>query len=382
MHRTLAAALVFAITACGRSQTPAASTIPAPQDCPYEIVQPDTSAAARRFRDWLNANAETLPDLSYIDFVRTGDVFIANLDNDGADEFLFAWHEGSGSYLSGLVFRPAGDTWSLVKQSPFTDEEQVLVHEYAGPRLDEAQLLARLCGQTIVNFSGGIEPNYYPVSMLWQADQIKPMCSAAWLRHHQRAGNALEATGMLDEARVLLDGVQRGCESVSPSEVRAIRADLARIAATTAKASPAAYDFTWLLNEVKRDPDQQLVRDPRFSAMLVAVVPDTMFERQSLRGALKKSVWLPDATKLIDGRYLVISGCEPHNCPNQGMLWIDTATRQAIAVTGGTLASRSTDPAKIPPLFWTHALEVFGGWHDETVDYIGASGKTVKVTVP
>jgi hypothetical protein len=375
-----AAALVFAIAACGRPQTPPPSAATALPECAYEIVEPDTSEKAARFRDWLTANGDQLLDVTGVDFAATGDVFIANLDNDGGDEFLFAWHEGSGSYLSGLVLRATGDTWSLVERSPFTDQQ--LVREYAGPQLKDAQLVVRLCGQTIVNFSGGIEPNYYPVSVLWQRDRITPVCSAPWLRHHQRAANDLEAAGLLDEARVLLAGVQQGCESASPAEVRAIRADLARIGAATAKASTAAYDFAWLVNEVKRDPDQQLVLDPRFSAMLVSLVPDAMFERESLRGALRKSLWLPDRSKLIDGRYVVISGCEPHNCGNRGLLWIDTATRRAIAVTGGTVASRSAEPSQIPPLFWTHALEVAGGWAEETVDYIGASGKAVKLKFP
>ena len=376
----LVVTLAVAVTACGQSQTLPAAATAAQQDCPYEIVQPDTSARAAAFRTFLKANAGELLDGHDADVVDNGDVFIANLDNDGADEFLFARHEGSGSYLSGRVFRATADKWSSVEHSPFEDPQ--FAREYAGPRMEEAQLVSRLCGKTIINFSAGIEPNYYPASLLWQGDQIKPVCSAAWLTRHQRAANALEKIGMLDEARVLLDGVQQSCESESPAEVRAIRTDLARISAATAKASPGAYDFSWLMNEVKRKPDEQLVLDPRFSAMLVSLVPDAMLEHQSLRGALKKSVWLPDPAKLIDNRYLIISGCEPHNCGNRGLLWIDTTTKQAIAITDGTLASRSTDPSKIPKQFWRHALDVLGPWADETVEYIGPSGRAVRVSVP
>jgi hypothetical protein len=380
MRQTLAAMLVVALIACGRSQTPPAVPTAAPPDCAYEIIQPDASAKADAFRAWLKANTDEIFERTRPDFPEAGAVFIANLDNDGADEFLFAWHEGSGNFLSGLVFRAAADQWSLVDHSPF--EDQQLTREYAGPLLSETQLVARLCGKTIINFSAGIEPNYYPASLMWQGRRITPVCSAPWLTHHQRAANELEKKGMLDEARVLLDGVQQGCESESPTEVRAIRADLARINAATAHADPAAYDFSWVIDEVKRDPDGQLVRDPRFSGMLVSLVPDATLEHQSLRGALKKSVWLPDAARFIDGRYLVISGCEPHNCGNRGLLWIDTVTRHAIAVTDGTMASRSTDPSKIPELFWKHALDVFGGFADETVEYIGPSGSRVRVKVP
>jgi hypothetical protein len=373
MRRVLAATCLVAITACGRSPAPPPSTA-SPQDCAYEIVQPDTSDKAAAFRAWLKANTKEIFERSAEDFPEYGDVYIANLDNQGADEFLFAWEEGSGSYLSGMVFRPAADKWSLVDHSPFDDQD--LDHRYG------RELVSRLCGTTILNFSGGIEPGYYPRSRVWQGTQITRVCSAPWLTHHQRAANELEKAAMLDEARVLLDGVQQGCESESPAAVAAIRADLARIATATANARSDAYDFSWVINAVKNDPDQQLVLDPRFSAMLVALLPDGRLEHRSLRGALKISIWLPDPARLIDGRYLVINGCEPHNCPNKGLLWIDTVTKQAIGVTEGTLASRAIEPSNIPPVFWTHALDVFGGWADETVDYIGPSGKTVKVTVP
>ena len=40
------------------------------------------------------------------------------------------------------------------------------------------------------------------------------------------------------------------------------------------------------------------------------------------------------------------------------------------------------DPSKIPELYWKHALDVLGGFTDETVEYIGPSGESVRVRVP
>jgi hypothetical protein len=245
----------------------------------------------------------------------------------------------------------------------------------------EPQLIARLCGKTIINLTGGLEPNYYPESWIWEGSKARPVCSAPWLTRHRAAAADLVKADMLDEARVLLNGVQQGCEKESPAEVRAIKEDLTRIARTTAAASAATYDFSWLMLELKKNPDGQIVLDPRFGAMLVRIVPDVQLENLSFRGALKKSVWLPDDPKIIDDRYVVISGCEPHNCENRGFVWIDTATKQAIAMTGGVLASKTTSASRIPEVFWTHVSDTVGGWPDE-IDFIGADGKTTAVKTP
>jgi len=376
MRRTLGLTLALAWAGCLPAQ---AATQPASQPCQYQIVRPDTSQAASRFRAWLKPQAEDL--FGGDQPLANGDVYVADLDNDGKNETLFAWQEGSGSYLNVLLYRQAAGTWSLVKDLPFDDQLQ-LAHQYSGPLMKEPQLIARLCGKTIINLSGGLEPNYYPESLIWEGGKVRPVCSAPWLARHRAAAADLVKADMLDEARVLLNGVQQGCEKESPADVRAIKEDVARIARTTAAASAATYDFSWLMNEVKKNPDGQIVLDPRFGAMLVRIIPDAQLELVSLRGALKKSVWLPDDSKIIDGRYVLISGCEPHNCENRGLVWIDTATKQAIAMTGGVLTSKTTDPSKIPTAFWEQTLEAVGDWPDEGIDFIGADGKTTAVKKP
>ena len=367
---------LVASSACGAPQPPVPVT--ASQTCAYEIVQPDKGAKAAAFRAWLKPKADELGLEVNSD---PGDVYIADLDNDGIDETIFAQEQGSGSYLYLWVFRGEQNKWTLVEHLPF-DDQLLGAQVYRGPLMNEPQLVARLCGKTIINLMGGLEPNYFPVGLLWEGTTAKRVCRAEWLTRHQRAANDLEKKGMLDEARVLLDGVQQGCESEAPEAVHAIRDDLVRIKAAAARSSAATYDFSWLIEAIKRDPDQQLVLDARFTQMLVVLVPDAQLGNESLRGAVKKSVWLPDPAKIIDGRYIVLSGCEPHNCGNKGLLWIDLQTKQAIAITGGLLASRTVAPEKIPDPFFKHALEAMGDWADETVDFIDASGKTAKVRVP
>jgi hypothetical protein len=380
MRLTLTVALAILTVGCRRPSTPPVSaSSAAPQQCTYEIVQPDTSATAKAFRDWLKPQADDLFGGSGP--VDNGDVFIADVDNDGSNDVLFAWTEGSGSFLNALVFRRAADTWVPVNPSPLEDRLEAS-HYYAGPLMTEPQLVARVCGKTIINLAGGSEPNYYPESFVWQGNTVTPVCNATWATRHRAAAADLVKRGLLDEAHVLLDGVRQACKEISPPEVAAIKEDIARIVAATTAASAATYDFSWLMREVKTHPDNQLVIDPRFSPMLVTIVPDAQLEHESLRGALKKSVWLPDDPKIIDDRYIVISGCEPHNCGNKGLIWIDLATKQAIAMTNGTLASKTTNPSKIPMTFWEHTLDAVGEWPEEGIDFIGPDGKTTTVKAP
>jgi hypothetical protein len=371
-----AAALAVVSMSCVHSHV---ATVPTAPQCAYEIVQHNTSPTAEAFLDWLKPQADDLFGGGHV--LENGDVFIADLNNDGTDEYMFAWHEGSGSYLNVLVFRRAGDQWAEV-DLPFEDQEFPLSHEYRGPLLQEDQLVGRLCGKTIINLMGGIEPNYFPQSWIWEGNTAKPLCSAPWLTHHRAAAADLVKRGMLDEARVLLNGVQNGCEKESPAEVRAINEDIAVIAKTTASASAASYDFSWMMSEVKKHPSGQLVLDPRFGTMLMTIVPDAQLEFRSLRGEVKMSVWLPDDPKIIDDRYIVISGCEPHNCGNKGFVWIDTKTKQGIAMTGGMLTSKTTAPDKIPEVFWEHTLDAVGEWTDEDIEFIGPDGKRASVKAP
>jgi hypothetical protein len=377
--RTPIFALAIAAFGCGHAATaPLPAAASSAQQCGYEIVQPDASAAAKDFRAWLQPRAEKLFG---DDDVSSGDVFVADLNNDGSNEFVFARHEGSGSYLAAWIFRRDAAGWSQVEGSPI-DERLSGEHEYSGPLMKAPQLIARLCGKTIVNFMGGSEPNYYPESVMWEGSTAHAVCTAPWLMHHRAAAADLVKLNMLDEARVLLEGV-KSCSGASPLDLRDINDDLSRITARTANASAVAYDFSWLITEVKKDPDQQLVLDPRFGDMLVAVIPDAQIDGESLRGALKKSVWVPGNSRVLDDRYVVIAGCEPHNCGNRGFVWIDTKERRAIAMTGGVLASKTTSASNIPSVFWKHVEGVVGAWTgDKTVDFIGADGKTASVAVP
>jgi hypothetical protein len=376
--RALGLAISVAAAACGGETSRLPTDAIASQQCAYEIVQPDNSAATIDFIHWLKPQEEQLfgrDDVAY-----SGDVYIADLNNDQTNELLFAWHEGSGWYLNAMVFRGAADKWTMVEHP--LDEQFASSHEYSDPLGGGPQLIARLCGKTVFNFMGGNAPTSYPDTWIWEGNTARRVCSAPWLTRHQRAAADLVNRGMLDEARVLLAGVRQGCEKESPGEVRAIDDDIARIDASTGAASAANYDFSWVINALKTDPTQQLMLDPRFSAMLVTIVPDVQLDGESFRGAVKKSARLTDDPKIYDNRYVVIGGCEPHNCSNRGFVWIDTLAKRGIAMTGGLLASKTMSAAEIPAVFWTHTQDTADPWHPGKVEFIDAAGKRTTVTPP
>ena len=311
--------------------------------------------------------------------VAQGDIFIADIDNNETEELLFAWNEGSGSYLNVLIVRGATDQWVIAESTPL-DDELSGARRYYGPAGKE--LIARVCGKTIINLLGGNEPGYYPHALIWEGNTVRRVCSAPWLNRQRAAAAELVKRDRLDDARVLLDGVQQGCEKESPAEVRAIRNEVAQIAATTAAASAATYDFSWLISEIKVNQNEQVVHDSRFRPMLVRIVPDARLEHASLRGALTLSVSLPGEVKVIEDRYVLIEGCEPHNCGNSGFVWIDTVAKQGVAMTNGVLASKTTAASQIPPLFWVHTRSTDASWRDGEIAFIDAAGNRTTVKAP
>ncbi len=412
-------------SSCRRSSHQTAESATPTKGCQLDIIHPDKSPRSAEFLAWLKPHAEQMLD----DFADRADehldIYIADVDNDGKDEYVVPIHAGSGNYLYMWIFRRAGKEWTLAKDVPF-GEFLKDGHDYGNPLMKESQLLARFCGKTLVSFEGGDRPNSYPVSYVWEAGKAHVLCDTPWLQYQRRVFHELFERKLYDEAHGLLDGVESLCTSVADPEtwlwmqhdlalaasrIESYNDCLDRIAAaekspafgkadttlrkalsddralcTSAKAKAAAatvttYDFSWLKSEAKRNPEMQIVMDRRFDGLLSAIVPEATLDGKNLRDALKLSIWLPEPTTLIDDRYVVLRGCEPHNCGNKGFVWIDTTTRQAIIMTGDTLASKTTSASNIPPEFWKQADDVAGWSPSDTIDYVDSSGKTKTIKV-
>jgi hypothetical protein len=412
-------------TACFVSAPAASAKDPSQSgECRPEVIRPDAGPRSAAFLTWLQAHArQALGDAAYVadgSSVAETRVLIADIDNDGRDEYVLADWEGSGHYLSLWVFDRSGDSWTL-RHGPLGEIK--MAHDYRGPQMDESQLLVRFCGRVYVSFMGGEAPHYSPATFVWQGGKALPACDTPWLRYQRRTFQGLFDAGRYDDAHGLLDGVQSSCASAADPETWLwMQSDLAltahrmkaygdcldhvtaaRKSAAFAKAGPAlrkalsanaalcagaktktarssrpSYDFTWLMAEVERRPDQQLVLDPRFDGLLSAIVPEWKLEDgKTLRDALKLAVWLPDPAEVVADRYLVITGCEPHNCGNRGLIWIDAVARRSIVSIGELLASTTIDAADVPQEFWDKARV-----DDGDLDYVGPSGSRTRIRRP
>jgi hypothetical protein len=398
----------------------AAAPAPEAATCRPVPVAPESGARRAGFLTWLQGHAQALGDAAYVVEAGPGSpasVFVADVDNDGADEYVLANWEGSGHFLSMWVFERTGKEWRLDNGAL---GETTMAHDYMGPDLPESQLLVRFCGKVYVVFLGGDPPHVSPSAVAWEKGQIHPACDTPWLKYQRGVFQGLFDRKQYHDAHGLLDGLQGACAGSADPELwlwmqsdlaltahrmkadqdcrthidaarasaafagagvalqkaLAANADLCR--ATAASRPRPEYDFSWVMAAVKKDPDQQLVLDPRFDGLLSAVVPEWKLEGETtLRSALERSIWLPDAAEIVDGRYVILSGCEPHNCGNKGRIWIDTKARQAIVDAGGILASTTIDAADVPQAFWEHEPIAYGD-----VDYVGPAGTLTHVRRP
>jgi hypothetical protein len=416
--------LLIASAAWSRAGEP-----PPGSNCAVAVVHPEAGPRRDRFISWLKVHwkesgwrdAELL---GYFDgptpSIESLELRIADIDNDGADEYTLTAHEGSGGYLKFWVFRSSGEGWVLAK-SVF--DEEMLGQDFVDPITGESQFLVRFCGKTYLNLAGGRPPYASRQTTAWEKGERRVVCDAAWIQQQRGLFQALFDAKRFDAAHGFLDGVQGECGSAAEPESwlwmqsdlaltayrmgqaqdcrehvataqksqafrsggervrKALAANAALCGTAAAKGVGAAgYDFTWLITELKANPDRQIVLDPRYGELLSAIVPEkTLEDGQSLRDALTLSIFLPDPAEIAAGRYLLISGCQPHDCGNKGFIWIDTVSRKAIVGTGGLLGSTTVSSGAIPSPFWAQAGRFAPG---PKADYIEPGGETKTVEVP
>jgi hypothetical protein len=398
----------------------AAAARPATKPCTAEVVRAD-ERATRALVAWLGDHGKEVgwgEDQEYLleePAVSGLSVLVVDVDNDGTSEHVLTSHQGSGGFLYAWVFRTAGTGYSLVK-TPL-DEPLQGGHDYYNPQTEQSELFVRFCGRTYVRFAVATGPHPAPLTYVVESGSARHACDTEWLKHERRTFQKLFERGRYDAAHGLLRGVQQSCATAADPELwlwmqsdlaltahrlkaeatcreyvaraessaawtrgsEGVRKALATNGRLCAAARPSIpYDFSWLKTLV-RDPADQFVLDPRFDGLLSAIVPDATLEGGTLlREALKLSLWLPEPIELVGERTLVLSGCEPHNCGNRGLVWIDLAEKKALVVTGGLVASTGFEAKSIPPAFWEKAGLPSG---TRTV-FIGPGGARQEIVTP
>jgi len=427
-------ALVFALLVMADSAPPARAATPATpasNECRLEVVRPDHGPAAARLVAWLDAHPEAIPGHEALrDVLAKGEqqaeVFIADIDNDGQDEFILTPVEGRVASVDLWVYKRSGDGWIRVEVPEELEEER---REYYDPIHQQAMGLVRFCGKTLVVLAGGAGPDPWRQAYLWQRGKVKTLCDVAWLKEQRRFFQELFDGGLFDQAHGMLDGTAGGClPPPDPALWRWMEADLAltayrmgtyrtclehvteaekstarvadpalakalatdrRRCTTALAAGPAADDYTWLL-EFKRKGSRhsQMILDSRFNGLLSAAVPDIKFkDGERFRDVFKLRLGLPGGLTYIGDRSVVLDGCMPHSCSDRAWLWVDFKRQRSIVVTTGglgevtpadsgfalALGSNTIPASQVPTDFWTEMNKTLsaaaGGLDSELSDF-------------
>jgi hypothetical protein len=396
----------------------AAAPAPTRSACRTEVVAPATGPRVDALVAWLAAHSWEGAHL--LDEGRfRGDARIADIDNEGAEEYVLSAVEGSGSYLSLWVFRPAGEGYAPV---PVPDDLEG-AREYGDLVTRESRLVERFCGLTYLNLSAAGASTSGKASYLWRGGTLRRACGTEWLREQRRQFQALFDRKQYRAARPLLEGLGVCAGEPDPELWLWLQSDAALAAQRVgthgecmdlvddARKSPAyargsaavrraldannascrqsrdrlrtraGQDFSWLL-ELESDPERQFVLDDRFEALLTSIVPDVRIEGDRLLDDLRLNLWLPQGTRVLGRRYVVLLGCRPHDCETKGFAWVDVVGKRSAVYTLGHLASTTFVAHEVPQEVWAQLAETIGPPEGTELVFVDAQGRTSPVVVP
>ena len=103
-------------------------------------------------------------------------------------------------------------------------------------------------------------------------------------------------------------------------------------------------DLQWLWPYTHPEPvgdELGLLRDPRFPILLHDALhaPQTFWRNGNLpldKVAQQHLGVTQGGVQGDNNRYITLTGCVPHNCPDQGLLWIDTLPKHQIVIFAAT----------------------------------------------
>lgn len=96
-------------------------------------------------------------------------------------------------------------------------------------------------------------------------------------------------------------------------------------------------DFTWLL-EYSTKSTNMVISDRRFGGFLAEVVPDVkldlgMRHPYPLKDAVREFIGGPPENVSVQGnRYVTLSACRAHSCPEKAWLWCDIQDRVVVGI--------------------------------------------------
>lgn len=133
----------------------------------------------------------------------TDKVYIADINNDGVDEYMLEEYEGSGSFLYLWPYQKRGNAFEAIDMPMPEDFPK-------GSRGSRGYgLFIRLCGKVYLDFDYG--------SYIWEGGKIVPACDQDWMRYsHGRFQKLYDENKFQDAYKYLSDDLEQ-CKKFAPS---------------------------------------------------------------------------------------------------------------------------------------------------------------------
>jgi hypothetical protein len=250
MERIVAAALMIAITAL-LAPRPVDSQEPNRCSEPPKVIEPVKSGPQfEAFRRWLMGHEAALglapgelgfhdrwdsegrlhsSPVSAADHIALDGIYIADINNDGTDEYVMTAYEGSGGYLVMWVFRKVGVGFELFANGPdappkpkdITYDGPWFVSDSINPLTSKNELFVRVCGKVYISFVGSGDSPFTREGYLWEKGATNAACDWNWIEYnrgifrqlydgHYLYGRALEfMTSIVDQCGKRIEAKQR-----------------------------------------------------------------------------------------------------------------------------------------------------------------------------
>lgn len=125
----------------------------------------------------------------------------------------------------------------------------------------------------------------------------------------------------------------------------------------------AGAPFAWLL-EYQGQSTNSVVWDPRFKKTLDAVAPAFkkdlgMGQEETLAATLREFIAGPPEDVVVEEkRYVVLSACRAHSCPEKAWLWIDLAQNTALGALAHYIYGKESSVERPDLLLFSKQLTV------------------------
>ena len=377
------------------------------------------------FTNWLEKNKSLIPQGEHFTtkiLPSIKSVYVVDANNDGADEYVLAWAEGSKGFLNLLIATSTAQGFGIIAGPPPPHEGTGpgwYGKGFINPVTKEDALFTQLCGRTYISFSGQrLAPS--PSSWCWENGKTRPACDPAWVSYSRSlfaklyeqerylsAERFLES--LLNQCGMRMNDEQRlwvgndlacaashvGSETQCLKHIQAVKDDPAYADASEflwqttdldeslcrGVNETVTRDFDWLLDANIANANNA-VNDDRFDALLAAVIPEAYKENASLRETVGLNLSGPARAKQIfNEQFVLLEACRSSSCDDKGLLFVDIKGGVGLFAVNDwgpcvSIGSRNVRGEQLPEQFRQSLKLWFKGLKGKCLEFIGPDGRS------